>query len=680
MALDEISARIGHLIEMDGPETLAYSFGTMHGADWGIGERFMNLLGSPNSVGQDKICYAPNAVGEVLTYGWGPTMYTHPVAGITRCEILWGCRPSNSMPLLWTSVQRARKAGGKLVVIDPIRTREAELADLWLQNRPGSDAALALGLIHIVITEGLFDRKFVARETLGFDDLACRAAEYPAERVAQLTWVSPERLTEAARLLAANSPAIVHGSNGLCQSGQAAVQTGRAIACLIALTGNVERLGAHLLVGPPTDITANGEAMLLDALPSEQREKRLGGRIFPFIGSGYGDVGECLGNAWHGRRHALSWSATAHEPSLWRAITKGDPYPVKALILQCHAAVGAAANVAEVIEALRSENLELLVVHDLFLNPTSVLADYVLPAAHWLEKPFFSVGCGSVGFSGDYAEAKAAPLAAHSGHRSDYELFRDLGWRLGQETYWPEKIETHWDDLLRPAGLSFETVAEHVGPLLGRNARSQAIPRRGRRGGTYGTPSGKIEFRSSLLERWGLDPLPSSALTQVLADANSRYPLLLTTGGRSIAGFHQMAQQMESFRRLHPDPVAAIHPSAAAAIGAVDGDWITIETTIGAVCQRACITDEVPERVVHAERWWYPECPQGADDPFGVCSTNINICTDNSTDNSDPVMGSWLLRGLPCRIALSSRHADVGASAPDLGPPQPRLGRPASTL
>ena len=280
-ALDEIETAIRRITGEHGAEALAYSFGTLHGADWGIGERFINLFGSPNTVGQDKVCYAPNALGESLTYGWGPTMYSYPVAGTTRYDILWGFRPSASMPLLWGAITAARKAGAKLVVVDPMRTHEAELADLWLQNRPGSDVALALGLVNVLVAEGLYDHDFVARETVGFEELAGRAAEYPPERVEEVTWVPAAQVVEAARLIASNSPAIVHGSNGLCQSGTTAVQAGRALACLIAITGNVGRPGAHGLSGPPRDLVANGDAVLCDALGPAQRAKRLGRRRSP---------------------------------------------------------------------------------------------------------------------------------------------------------------------------------------------------------------------------------------------------------------------------------------------------------------------------------------------------------------------------------------------------------------
>ena len=645
-ALDEIAESIEKIAAAHGPEALAYGFGTLHAADWGIGERFMNLFDSPNSVGQDKICGGPHAIAEALTYGWGPTMLSPPTPGVTGCEVLWGCRPAASMPLLWGAIAKARKAGTKLIVIDPQRTHEARLADQFLQVRPGSDGALALGLIDVIVSEGLYDREFVAAETVGFDDLAGRAAEFPPGRVQELTSVPAEQVVTAARMLAGNTPAIVHGGNGLCQSGSGAVQTSRGLTALIALTGSLGVKGGHLLAGPPRDIVANGDAVASDELSPGQRAKRLGADRFPISGAGYAELGAAVATAWPAGRNALNWCATAHEPSLWEAISSGRPYPVKALILQCHNALGSAADAGAVSAALMSEELELLVVHDLFLNKTSALADYLLPAAHWLEKPYYSTGYGYVGWSGDYVAANSAPVDSEI--PSDYDLWRDLGRRLGQAEQWPDTAEEFWDSMLRPVGLSFQAVSEHSAPLIGAQARTDAPDTTPEH--KYGTPSGRIELRSSLLEDWGLDPLPAYVVPALFEDGGDRFPLLLTTGGRDIGGFHQHIQQMPAYREKNPDPLASLHPQTAAAAGIEDGDWIEIATPVGRVTQRARVTDELEPGVIHADRWWYPERREEAEDPFGFWGTNINVCTDGAAASSDPVMGSWLLRGLPCRI------------------------------
>ena len=341
----------------------------------------------------------------------------------------------------------------------------------------------------------------------------------------------------------------------------------------------------------------------------------------------------------------MNWTASAHEPSLWRAILTQKPYAIRALFVQHHNPIGASANVRQVAAALSSPNLELLVVHDLFLTPTAQFADYVLPASHWLEKPFFSVGLASIGCAGDYAEASEAAIRPEFGHRSDYDLWRDLGQRLSQGEYWPRTAEEFYHQCLRPAGLTFHDLAGQNGPWTQTTAAAEAEGR-----ATFGTASGQIELCSDILGASGCDPLPGYTEPELFRLWSRDYPLVLTTGGRLIEGFHQNAQQMSCFRKKFHHPVAQINPQAAAQLGIADGEWVGIETPIGTVRQRARITDIVGPRVVQADRWWYPEL--SAKDPvfFGLWETNINVCTDGDPVGCDPVMGSWALRAVPCRL------------------------------
>ena len=165
----------------------------------------------------------------------------------------------------------------------------------------------------------------------------------------------------------------------------------------------------------------------------------------------------------------------------------------------------------------------------------------------------------------------------------------------------------------------------------------------------YGTPSGKVELASSLLAQWGQHAVPHATQPALFAEADA-YPLILTSGGRVLEGFHQNAQHSARFRRHRPHPVALVHPRTAAAAGIEDGAWFEISTAIGSVRQIAQWSDKVSEQVVQADRWWYPEGSGEQHDPFGLWATNINVCTADDDANLDPVMGAWLLRGLPCRI------------------------------
>ncbi len=648
-AIEEIATRLETISADFGPEAVANGFGTLRGSDYGIGARFMNLLGSPNTVAQDKICLGPTSLGEFLTYGFGPTTHGPLVPGTTGCVVLWGRRPSHSAKPAWREMEKALDAGARLLVIDPEYTEEARRADLWLQVKPGTDAALGMGLLNAVIAGGHYDTEFVASETVGFEALRERAAGYALEDVARITGVSVKDIQAAALMMNAETPTVFAGGNGLCQSGSNSVQQGRILACLIAITGNLGRAGGHMLLGPPRDILGNGEWFECEALPQAQRAKKLGAQTHGCIGPGYDEMDEAISRAWYGKRGVADWLGSAHEPTLWQAITRGDPYPVKALILQYHNPVGGSANVAAVEDALRSDQLELFVAHDLFLNATSRLADYVIPAAHWLEKPHFSLGVASIAAFGDFVEAAPAAIEPEYEHRSDYEFWRDLGHRLGQGEYWPQRVEDFYQLLLEPSGLRFDDLAAMNGPLMGADAQNPAreTPEAESK---YGTPSGRIELSSSLMDSWGLDPLPNFERPEIFERAQE-FPLTLTTGGRQIEGFHQTAQQLEVFRKNNPEPFVTIHPTTADELGIEEGQWIVIETPVGSVRQLAKTSDRLAPGVVHADRWWYPEGTGDADDPYGVRKTNINMCTSNAPGDTDPVMGTWLMRGLPCRLS-----------------------------
>jgi len=658
-ALDEIAAKVKDLADRHGPETVATTTGTIHGSDFGMSDRFLNLLGSPNLVSQDKICTGPLAVGETITFGLGPSGYGPPAAGVTKCVVLWGMHPSASKPLAWSAVVAARRAGSKLIVVDPMRSSEARQADIFVQHRPGTDAALALGWLNVIISERLYDHEFVAASTVGFEALKERAAEYPPSRVAEITWVPEETIIAAARMYATSNPAMLTPSNGVCQIGIGAVQASRAIACLIAITGNLGRAGGNHIYGPPRKIIGNGTAMLADKLSQEQRDKRIGADHFALInGDSYRMLDDAVARRWYGQHNILSVFSSGHEPMLWTAILDRTPYPVTALFVQYRNPLGGASNSGRVGEALKSPNLELLVVHDLFKSPTAEYADYVLPAADWLEKPFFSLGTAYIGMRGDYAEANHAASAPAYERRSDYQLWRDLGRRLGQADQWPERIEELWEQWLAATGISFDELAIRCGPWMDAPAHHESdrdLP-------AYGTPSGQIELKSSLLEKWGIEPTPHHEESAIFRDHRVEYPLVLTTGGRQIEGFHQNAVQSAAYRRKFPDPVVQIHPETAAALGIGEGDWVAIETPVGRVSQRARISDLFDRRVIHGERWWYPERNGAEPEVHGIFDTNINVCTDDDLAGCDPIMGAWPLRAVPARIVPSACGGHAGSN------------------
>ena len=205
-ALDEVAEKLTALRDQYGAETLAFTHGTKRTYHWD-GRRFFNLFGSPNVCGANNICMCPSYATEYATYGG---MVWSEVMG-TKCVMIWGAGPSKSEPTgLFAQLVRAKKQGAKLIVIDPRLTKEAEMADLWLQIRPGTDVALMLGWIRLIIEEDLYDHDFVANWTVGFDDLKETVAPYTPEQVTEITMIPSDLVVKGARMYATVKPAVGH--------------------------------------------------------------------------------------------------------------------------------------------------------------------------------------------------------------------------------------------------------------------------------------------------------------------------------------------------------------------------------------------------------------------------------------------------------------------------------------
>ena len=660
-ALDDIATRLLNISAESGAEAIAYLNGTLFASDGWFGYRLMHKLGSPNSGGAGLMCGGPQFAAGALTFGFA-SAFPEVIPGVTKTIVLWGQHPSASAPTYWGLIRAAQRGGTKLVVVDPRPTIESQHADLWLQLRPGTDAALALSLINIVLAENLCDEEFVARWTTGRRDLVARAAEYPAERAAAITGVAVADIRAAATTYAGARPAALSSGTPNGQ-GRNALSLERSLAILIALTGNLDRLGGNHLLGPLPDV---GSEVTYDAyceLPPEQRCKRLGANRFRLHGEGVETLSDAATRVWYGIDHPITRRAlgVAHPPSIFEAIATGVPYQVRALLVQHHNAVGAYSGSASVMRALMDEKLELLVVHDLFLTPTSTLADYVLPAASWMEKPFmWSSGWGNLVATGLRV---TEPLYQR---RSDYDLCRDLGRRLGQQ--WPDRVEEVYDEWLHARGRSFEELAASERWWLAgveQRARHEVIDPRTREQYGFATPSGKIELRSSVLAGLGYDPLPAYEPNE--AEAQRRdVPLYLMTGATRIDATHQDHRQVHSLRARHPDPIVEIDPALARLHDIGDGDWVCLETVWGSVRQRARFAPGLGTDRVNAERWWYPEGDGTYPSLFGFGETNVNAVTSCDLDGCDPAYGALPYRIARCRIARATDLPGTPASGPSL--------------
>ena len=331
--MDEVAEKLAGLKEQYGAETLTFTHGTKRTYDWDC-RRFFNLFGSPNTCGAANICFCPSYATEYATYGG----VSSDEVSETRCIVLWGCNASQSSPIgLYPQLVKARKKGAKLIVIDPRKIKEAEMADLWLQIRPGTDLAMMLGWIRLIITERLYDHDFVAKWTIGFEELKVAAEAYTPEKVSEITMVPADLIVQSARLYATISPAVIPFGLGLDKQGLNSTQCARARAILRAITGNLEIPGGEIFstAGEVGKVRDGVYLELNDSLPAGQRAKQLGVDQYPFFGfPGWEKNSAANKKLPPGYVAAPEASETclAHVREVWEAIITGQPYPVTAAI------------------------------------------------------------------------------------------------------------------------------------------------------------------------------------------------------------------------------------------------------------------------------------------------------------------------------------------------------------
>ncbi|MFH1092216.1 MAG: molybdopterin-dependent oxidoreductase, partial [Pseudomonadota bacterium] len=608
-ALTRIAEKLLEIRKEHGAEAVVFGQGTTRGMAPYI-NRFQTLFGSPNIMGTQNLSGFPVMAGSLNTCGFsfmGNADYEN-----TNCIVLWAHNPENSFPGLYIhDINEALRRKAKLIVIDPRQIRLASKADIWLPIRPGTDVALALGLINLIIQKELYDKDFVENWTTGFDRLAEHVKPFDLDKTAGITWLDPELIERAAVTLATSKPCCIGaGMAGLCQSINS-FQLSRAITILSSITGNLEIKGGNVYYSSPLRKRA-GYGADFDAsfnLPPEQSRKRLGAKDFP----------------------AINFTLSPAE-TVWKAILEEKPYPVKALLLFANNSMLSYANSKVVEKAL--QKLELLVCADYFHTPTTALADIVLPAAHWTERDDMEDLAMK---NRVFCQPKVVDPRPDCW--DEKKIMIELAKKSGLEGYW-SSVEESLDYRLETVGLTFEEF---------KKAEQASIPikyKRYEEKGRFNTPTGKVELYSENLEKMGLAPMPyyvepaESPLST--PDLAAEYPFVLTTGGRNINNYHSSLRNIPSLRKRFPDPTVEIHPDTIASLKTKDGEWVWIITPRGKIKSKVTAFPGIHPQVIHVYHgFWY-----GYED--GWKAVNDNILTDNA--HSDPAVGSTQLRGLLCKI------------------------------
>lgn len=601
-AFDEIAAKLTQLQEKYGARTLATwtgSVGVEHFEMAAFNQRFRGAFGTPNFFNAEGICFRSRILARQITFGRYPV--EEPVNA--NCIILWGRNPDESYFPLGKQVRERVKNGAKLITIDPRRiplSREG----IYLQPRPGTDCAIALTMMNVIIQEGLWDKEFVDEYTFGFDRLIEHVEEYTPEKAAVISGVPASEIRQVARLFANTKGACILEGVGHMNQITNGLQTHRAFAILQAITGNIDVPGGWVTC----------PQIRLADLRLPITEKALGHDEFPVFHQ-FGKYPPPYGSA-----------------SLMTETMRTErPYPIKAFITSGSNPAVTFPDTKRFLEGIK--NQELMVCIDPFMTETGHLADYVLPACTFLEE----TGIGGFPYGISYCEPfimlRKKVIEPLFESKPIWWIWSQLGRKMGYEEHFPwntdEEVAEHF---FSTSGVSIQELTEHPEGVYFGEKKYKGYEKKG-----FSTASGKAEIFSARMEELGFPGIPTHIEPEQSLVSNPElvreYPEILLTGARQREYIDAQMRET-SLRVVRPDAEAEINPVTARKYDIINGEMIGIETPRGIIKIRAKVTDDIMRGVVSV--------------PHGWASANCNILLD--ADLKDPVSGYVTMRGVACRI------------------------------
>jgi anaerobic selenocysteine-containing dehydrogenase len=578
---------------------------------------FLYPFGSPNGTGVSSVCSVSyNLLAALPTIG--TTMHAlYPDFENTDLVIIWGANPpTDSPPDKVKKIMAAKKRGARVVVIDQMRSGMAKLADQWVGIRSGTDGALALSMMHVIVNEGLYDEAFVRDWTVGFEELRDYVQQFPPKKAEEITRVPRETIFELARSIAGAKGASLSMYTGLEYS-NSGVQSIRAALCLWAITGNLDVPGG-LMFRPPSP--ARFPRIKLDP---PRDVKPIGADKYPY----FCDV--------------LKSAQFLEAP---RAILLGDPYPVKTLLVFGASLLTSLPDPEMWKKCFKQ--LDFMVVYDRFMTADAMYADIVLPATTNYEN------LGYQRYPGGYCQLRQRVIDPIEEARSGYTFLAALARGLGYGDLFPATDEDRLKFAFETGPVSLEELKAHPEGVkfdAGKQEYRKYAKGLLRKGGEPGfdTPSGKIEFASSLLEKYGYDGLPVyvEPLEGPLGSPElyKKYPLVFNSGARLQSAFRSQHLNIPGLLKMQPQPQVLIHPVDAKARGIENGDSVWVESPRGRVGFWAKVTDDVMTGQV--------EVNVGGGSPIhaeGWREANTNYLTDH--ENRDPISGFPVYKSLLCEV------------------------------
>jgi anaerobic selenocysteine-containing dehydrogenase len=578
---------------------------------------FIFPFGSPNGTGCSAVCYVSYGVFAPVSTIGAEMQSTYPDFANADLIVIWGANPpTDSPPDRVRKILDAKKRGAKLIVIDHMRSGTAKMADRWIGVRSGTDGALALSMMNVIINEHLYDEDFVRNWTVGFEELKQYVQQFPPDVAEGITRVPKEIISETAREIAGAKGASLVMYTGL-EYTNSGVQNIRSVLSVWAITGNIDVPGG-LVFRPRSPVR-----FPRISLDPPKGVKPIGADKYPL----YCDV--------------LKSAQFMEAP---RAILKGDPYPVKALLVLGASILTSLPNPDIWKECFR--NLDFMVVFDRFMTGDAMYADVVLPATTNFEN------LGYQRYPGGYIQLRQRVIEPIGEARSGFTFLAELADKLGYGDLFPGNEEERVRFLFKDGPVSLEDLKAHpegvrydAGQIEYRKYAKGLLRRDGKAG--FNTPSGKVELVSSMLQKYGYDGLPVYVEPiegpRGSPELYGRYPLVLNTGARLQSAFRSQHLNIPGLLKLQPKPQVLINPADADKRGISDGEKVWVESPRGRVGVRAKVTDDVMTGQV--------ELNVGGGSPIQAeewRDANANFVTD--FENRDPISGFPVYKALLCEV------------------------------
>ena len=705
-ALDLTAARLRTIAEEHGPESVVFSVAspsTSASDDSLIWiQRLVNAFGSPNLCAAMELCGWGRFLATQYTFGAAVPGAYMPDLEHAGCILFWGYNPNVARLAHAVATTAALKRGARLIVVDPRRVGPANRADLWLRVRPGTDGALALGIAHVMIERGWYDRDFIRDWTNGpllvrtdsgrlltQNDLDAQgsAQQYVAWSEVMGRPITYDPVTGSYE---GDNPEPALVGTFTIETVQGRVVCRPAFELMADLCRRYAPDRVEAICGIDRNQIEGAAQLLWEARPvayyawsgvemqtSSTQIARAIAQLYVLTGSLDGPggnvlfpavpsenvVGEALLPA-EQRAHTLGLLERPLGPSRWqlvttdevyRAILEQRPYRVRGLVGFGANLLLAHADSLRGREALAA--LDFYVHADLFMNPTAELADIVLPVASAFEREALKIGFEVSAEAQSLVQLRPWVVEPRGEARSDTEIVFDLACRLGLGAhFWDGDIEAAYSSRLQPSGVSLVELRENPSgvrvPLQTRYRKfaeqQDGIPR------GFATPTRKIELYSETLLEHGYPPLPEYEEPLMgpssRPDLVERFPLILTCAKHTLFCESQH-RALPRLRRQALDPEVELHPSAASERGIGPGDWVHIETPGGSVRARARMNDTLEPHVVCGQHGWWQACADlgmPGYDPFGPDGANLNLIIGNEA--IDPVSGSVPHRAYLCQI------------------------------